>query len=165
MKYVYPCNIVLDEEADREAYVVTFPDVYGATTGGWSWDEAVEHAEDALAAALGSYYRNQEDMPVPSPIAIGQVPIALPAVPAAKVALNRAMRSQGTTEVELAKKLGLTRPAVQKLRNPDLYSHLSTIEKALRLLGLSLVIEDMPSPRTSSRSKKPTREKEAVALG
>jgi hypothetical protein len=35
MRYAFPCEIVRDEE-EREAYVVTFPDVYGATTGGWS---------------------------------------------------------------------------------------------------------------------------------
>ena len=48
MRYVYPCDIVLDEEeksaTGREAYTVTFPDVYGATTGGWSWEEALENA-------------------------------------------------------------------------------------------------------------------------
>ena len=46
MRYAYPCNIVRDEEerraTGREAYVATFPDVYGATTGGWSWEETLE---------------------------------------------------------------------------------------------------------------------------
>ena len=133
MKYVYPCNIALDEEADGESYVVTFPDVYGATTGGRSWDEAVEHAEDALVAALGAYYRQQEDIPLPSPIADGQVPIPLPPIAASKVALNTAMRRQGVTIENLAEKMGLPTPAVQKLCNPDAYSHLSTLERALRL--------------------------------
>ena len=38
MRYAYPCSIVRDEEearaTGREAYTVTFPDVYGANTGG-----------------------------------------------------------------------------------------------------------------------------------
>ena len=37
MRYAFPCNIVRDDEeaeaTGREAYVVTFPDVYGANTG------------------------------------------------------------------------------------------------------------------------------------
>ena len=164
MKYVYPCNIVLDEEADREAYVVTFPDVYGASTGGWSWEEALEHAEDALVAALGAYYRQQEDIPLPSPIADGQVPIPLPPIAAAKVALKTAMRRQGVTIENLAEKMDLATPVVQKLCNPDAYSHLSTIEKALRLLGCSLVVEEVPWPPPSRSSKLPSKTKEAVAL-
>ena len=48
MRYAYPCRIVRDEEearaTGREAYTVTFPDVYGANTGAWS-------REDALALA------------------------------------------------------------------------------------------------------------------
>ena len=165
MKYVYPCNIVLDEEADREAYVVTFPDVYGASTGGWSWEEALENAEDALVAALGAYYRQQEDIPLPSPIADGQVPIPLPPIAAVKVALNIAMIRQGTTQGELAEKMGLTTSAVQKLCNPDAYSHLSTIERALRLLGRNLVVEEIPWPRSIPSSQQTSKTKEAVALG
>ena len=38
MRYVHPCSIVHDEEEEiatgRECYVVTFPDVRGANTGG-----------------------------------------------------------------------------------------------------------------------------------
>ena len=165
MKYVYPCNIVLDEEADREAYVVTFPDVYGASTGGWSWEEALEHAEDALVAALGAYYRQQEDFPLPSPIADGQVPIPLPPIAAAKVALNTAMRRQSVTIENLAEKTGLTTPAVQKLCNPDTYSHLSTIERALRLLGRNLVVEEITWPPSIDSSKQMSKTKEAIALG
>ena len=40
MRYAYPCIIVRDDEEERasgrEAYTVTFPDVYGANTCGWS---------------------------------------------------------------------------------------------------------------------------------
>ena len=50
MRYAFPCDIVFDEEekeaTGREAYGVTFPDIPGAITCGWSWAEAVEMAED-----------------------------------------------------------------------------------------------------------------------
>ena len=164
MHYVYPCNIVRDEQADQEAYVVTFPDVYGATTGGWSWNEAVENAEDALVAALGAYYRQQEDIPLPSPIDNGRVPISLPPIVAAKVALNAALRHQGITHEELAENMGVTVSAVQKLCNPDAYSHINTLDKALRLVGRSIVVKDSPWPPSVASSKRPSKAKEAIAL-
>lgn len=69
MRYVYPCNIVPDKEefreTGREAYVVNFPDVSGANTGGDTWDEAVEMAEDCLGAALSFYFDDNTDIPPP----------------------------------------------------------------------------------------------------
>ena len=57
MRYVYPSSIVLDEEermtTGRVAYGVTFPDVPEAITCGWSWEEAIEMAEDCLALRWG----------------------------------------------------------------------------------------------------------------
>ncbi len=148
MKYVYPCNIIIDEEekaaTGRIAYGVTFPDVPGAITCGWSWEEAVEMAEDGLVAALGAYYRLGKDFPVPSPVAKGQVPICLPLVPAAKVALNRAMQKKGITTVALADKLGMDESAVVKLCDPRHGSHMSTVERALKVVGLRLAVEDVP---------------------
>ena len=48
---------------------MTFPDVYGANTGGWSWEEALEMAGDCLGVALGMYVKAHEDIPAPSPLA------------------------------------------------------------------------------------------------
>ena len=148
MKYVYPCNIVVDEEekaaTGRIAYNVTFPDVPGAITCGWSWEEAVEMAEDVLVAALGVCYRKGEYFPLPSRGAKGQVPICLQPIAAAKVALNVAMRKKGLTKVALAEKLGIDETAAVKLCDPDHGSHMSTVERALRVVGLRLAVEDVP---------------------
>ena len=99
MRYAFPTNIVLDEEeakeSGREAYVVTFPDVYGANTGGWSWEEALEMAEDCLGVALSIYVKKSEDIPIPSPLQEGQVLVPVPLIVAAKLTLYTAMREQG----------------------------------------------------------------------
>ena len=142
MRYVYPCEID-GNEYDGEGFVVTFPDVYGATTGGWSWEEALENAEDALVAALGSHYYFKQDLPLPSAVKEGQQPIPLRPIAAAKVALNTALRKRGMTKVALAEKLGITESAVRKLCNPDHHSHMSTIERALKVVGLCLVVESV----------------------
>ena len=102
MRYVYPCNIAPDEEelreSGREAYVVTFPDVPEAITGGWSWDEAVEMAEDCIGVALSFYTDEDEDIPTPSLPTEGQVLIPVPPLVAAKLTINAAMREKGITK-------------------------------------------------------------------
>ena len=145
MRYAYPCNITLDEEEERttgrEAYNVTFPDVPEAITCGWSWQEALEMAEDCLEVALGMYVEQDRDIPIPSYASNKQVSISLRPVVAAKLALYTAMRTQGVTEAALGEKLGITEAAARKLCNPDYHSHMSTIERALRTVDFRLVVE------------------------
>ena len=146
MRYAFPCNIVPDDEEKKatgiEAYTVTFPGVPEAITGGDSWEEALEMAEDCLAVALGMYVKAHEDIPAPSRAADGQVLIQVPLVVAAKLALYTAMRKQGITNVALAARLGVTENAVRRLVNPRHRSHITSVEKALRAVGRSLVVED-----------------------
>ena len=146
MRYAYPCNIVRDEEEERasgrEAYTVTFPDVYGANTGGWSWEEALEMAKDCLGVALGMYVKAREDIPTPSPLEKGQVLISVAPIVAAKLALHTAMREQGITNVALAARLGLQENAVRRLLDTGHRSHITSVEKALESVGRSLVVED-----------------------
>lgn len=165
MKCVYPCKASLDEMADREAYVVTLPDVYGTTTEGWSWEEAIENAEYALVAALGASFGQQGNIPFPSPVAEGQVPINVPVVPAAKLALNRSMRGQGIMQRALAERLGWTADAKARPCNPDSYSHASTIENALRIAGCGLVVEESEDAPSKHSSKQCSRSREAGTLG
>ena len=106
MRYAFPCDIVLDEEervaTGREAYVVTFPDVSEANTGGWSWEEALYMAEDCLGVALGFYVDSNKDLPIPSPLKECQVLIPVPVFVAAKLTIYTAMREQGITNADLA---------------------------------------------------------------
>ena len=156
MRYAYPCNIVRDEEEERasgrEAYTVTFPDVYGANTGGWSWEEALEMAKDCLGVALGMYVKAREDIPAPSPLVEGQVLVSVASIVAAKLALYAAMREQGVTKAALAVRLGLQANAVRRLLDPGHRSHIGSVEKALRAVGRSLVVEDRAAVRHPKES-------------
>ena len=146
MRYVFPCDIVLDEEelqaTGRVAFNVTFPDVYGANTCGWSWEEAIEMAGDCLGVALGMYVDANEDIPHPSPVAEGQALIPAPPVVAAKLALYTAIRQQGVSLEGLADILRLDMGAVRKLLDPGYRSHITQLENALRAVGRVLVVED-----------------------
>lgn len=141
MQYAYPCNLISYEE-EGEGFLVTFPDIPEAITGAQTREESLFLAEDALVVALAMYVQGSEDVPTPSPVAAGQELVALPPIAAAKLALYTALRTQGITSAALAARLGLSEPAVCKLLNPDCYSHISQVVKALRAVGRNLVIED-----------------------
>ena len=146
MRYAYPCTILRDEDearaTGREAYTVTFPDVYGANTGAWSRQEAVEMARDCLGVALGMYVKAREAIPTPTEPTEGQVMIGVAPIVAAKLALYTAMREQGVTNVALANRLSLQENAVRRLLDPGHRSHITSVEKALAVLGRALVVED-----------------------
>ena len=146
MRYVYPSSIVLDEEermtTGRVAYGVTFPDVPEAITCGWSWEEAIEMAEDCLGVALGMYVNANLDLPTPSPVRDGQVLVPVPFLIAAKLTIYTAMREQGITYAAMASRLGLEVDAVRKLVDPRYRTHVSRLERALRVVGRALVVED-----------------------
>ena len=139
MQYQYPC--VLEPE-DGGGFSVSFPDVPEALTCGDSRAEALALAEEALAVALGAYMKSRESVPLPSRASRYQDLVAVPPIVAAKLALYSAMRREGLTRVALAGRLGLSEGAVRKLLNPDHRSHISQIEKALRVVGRGLVIGD-----------------------
>lgn len=141
MQYAYPCNLIPDRE-EGEGFIVTFPDVPGAITGARTREESLFLAEDALVAMLAVYVQQQREIPTPSPVADDQELVAVPPIAAAKLALYTAMREQGITGDALAVRLSLSDSAIRKLLDPDCYSHISQIMRALRNVGRSLVIED-----------------------
>ncbi len=141
MQYAYPCEVIGNED-DGEGFTLNFPDVYGANTGGWTREEALEMAGDCLGVALSGYVKCHEDIPVPSPAKKGQVLIAVSPIVAAKLSLYTAMREQGITKVELAARLGVYESAARRIVDPRHRSHISQVEKALRAVGRSLIVED-----------------------
>ena len=138
MLYAYPCELTLEEEG---GFVVTFPDVPEAITGGDDRAEALTMAEDALATALAGYVHGKRDIPAPGEPAARQALVAVPPVVAAKLALYSAMRAQGITKVELGRLLGISESAVRKLANPDHRSHIGQVERALRAVGRTMRVE------------------------
>ena len=139
MRYVYPCVLAPEEGG---GFFVTFPDVPGANTCGGDRAEALEMAEDALAVALAGHVHQRWDIPIPSPAKPGQIPVVVPPLVAAKLALYSAMREQGMTRSMLTARLELSEAAVTRLLNPDRHSPIGRIEKALRIVGRRLAVED-----------------------
>ena len=146
MRYSYPCLIERDVEefqaTGREAYVATFRDVEPAITGGWSWAETIDMASDCLGVALGFYVTDDEDLPVPSFPVDGEVMISVAPLVAAKLAVYTAMREQGMSPATLAERMDVDDEKVRRLLDPRYRTHMTTVQRALAVVGRSLVVED-----------------------
>ena len=138
MIYAYPCELTPDEDGDL---VVLFPDVPEAITGGKDRTEALTMAEDALATALVGYVHSQWEIPTPSQPGASQEFVAVPTVLAAKLALYSAMREQCISNGELASRLRISESAVQKLIDPERNSPIAQVQRALRAVGRSVIVE------------------------
>ena len=134
MQYTYPCDFTPDVE-EGDGFVVTFPDVPGATCGAATFKESLILAEDCLTVMLGCCIKNDEELPIPSPWVEGQELIGVQPLIAAQLDLYRAMRQQNLSRDALAKWLGLTPAAVKKLLTLDYRTPITQVRRALAAIS------------------------------
>jgi len=139
VRYVYPVAMKRDEDGE---YVVTARDVPEAITSGKSQREALQEMSEALGAALAGYAQEGREVPLPSDACPGEHLVPVAPLVAAKLALLAAMHSENVTNVELARRLGVSEGAVRRLMNPDHASRLDGVVAALAALGRGIIIED-----------------------
>ena len=132
MDFVYPARLHREREG---GYLVTFPDLPDAITQGESRKDAIEMAADCLAETIGARIAERDDIPAPSSTRRGQVGIAVPAHVALKAALYVAMRQQGVSMSELARKLDGQPLQVRRLLDPGRASSMKRIDQALASVG------------------------------
>lgn len=143
--YVYPCTLKHYKGDKGDEFVTHFSDVPEALTGAYDRAETLALAEDALSVALGGYVHMGWGIPTPSVPEPGQVMVAVYPIVAAKLALYTLMRERRMTKVALGEMLGISEAAVRKLVNPDHRSHISQVERALKLMGYSLSLSVTPT--------------------
>jgi antitoxin HicB len=132
----YPASIRQDTEGGD--WVVTFRDLDGAITGANSREEALEEAEDCLGSWLAFALADHAEIPEPSNAQPGEEMIGVPLWIAPKVALYKAMREQGISNSELARRLGKRETTIRRMLDPDHASTTKNIEAALRAAGRHL---------------------------
>jgi len=134
-------------EPDRKAggFVVTFPDFgYGATQGE-TIEEALDMARDLLKCLVADRMEKKESLPVPSkPRDKRMRLVSLPALAEAKATLYVSMREGGIRKADLARRLGVAKPQIDRLLDLDNSTRFDQIEAAFRALGkrLSIEVED-----------------------
>ena len=135
--FEYPVDL---SPAAEGGFVVSFPDVPEALTQGEDRDEALLAARDALETALAMYVERREDLPRPS-AARGRPTVRPSALACAKLAVYQAMREQGVTKAELARRLRWHLPQVDRVLDLDHASRLEQVEAALAALGRELLVD------------------------
>lgn len=134
----YPAT--LERWPDGEV-IVRFPDLQGTITGAPNESEALEQAADLLGSAIAHNIAEKESVPPPSPCKRGQRLIAVPLWIAGKLAVYQAMQEAGITNVELAKRLGVTESVVRRILDPN---HETKDRKLTAALGKELVMAVVP---------------------
>jgi antitoxin HicB len=119
---------------------VSFPDFPEAHTFGDDIEDAAAHARDALATIVDTYIADRQVIPRPSRAARGMYEIRLPALTKAKVDLYNTMRESRVSKGELARRLGVHLPQVNRLLDVRHASRLDQIERALEALGKELFV-------------------------
>lgn len=129
--YKYPVDLTPDEEG---GFVVTFPDVPEAITQGEDLEDALLHGRGALETALSFYVDGKRDVPIPS-AAGGRPTVSPDALECAKLDIYRAMREQGISKAELARRLHWHGPQVDRLLDLTHRSQFLSIELVAASLG------------------------------
>ena len=130
----YPIHLAPD---DNETLLVTSPDFPELTTFGADESDALDQARRAFIAVISQYMDRKLDIPPPSP-ARGRPWVTLPPLVSAKVALYQALRESGLSNVQLARRLGVTETIARRLVDPTHASRIEKLDEALAVLGKSL---------------------------
>lgn len=138
----YPVKLSRDSDG---TILVTAPDLPEVTTFGDDTGDALARASDAIATALQGRISDRREIPAPSAPRRGQRLVALPAIVAAKLALYQAMMETGTRKSDLARKLGVHGPQVDRLLDLDHNSRIDQLEEAARAIGREMHIELRPA--------------------
>jgi antitoxin HicB len=138
----YPVKLTRD---DNGTLLVTAPDLPEVATFGKNTADALVRAVDAIATALQGRITVRDKIPLPSAPRRGQRLVALPAIVAAKLELYRAMIETRTKKADLARKLGVHAPQVDRLLDLDHKSQLDQIEAAARAIGREVHIKLRPA--------------------
>jgi antitoxin HicB len=123
---------------DNGTLLVTVPDLPEAITFGEDREEALARAVDAIGSALMGAMAARAT--IAEPKARGADTITLPALASAKVALYRAMQTEGVGKAALAKRLDVALPQIDRLLNLKHQSRVDALERAFAALGRSMTI-------------------------
>jgi len=130
---VYNCTI----EKDGDMLIVQFPDMPNIQTFGYTHEEALAMAKEALEGCLESDISHGNE--IPPPAYSGGYPVSVASHIALSLRLRELRGDQSQTDI--AQKLGLTYQAYQRLENPRKANPtVKTLEKIAHVYGRELNI-------------------------
>ena len=133
----FPINVCRDSNGQL---LVLFPDLPEAATTVDSEEDLEATAVDALESAIDIYFDAKRPVPRPSRVKRGQWSVNLPATAAAKVMLHNELLAQGLKKAELARRMNIAAPNIERLFQARHATRFDTLEAAFAALGRRLEI-------------------------
>ena len=122
-----------------------FPGCPGCQTFADPGEDIAERAEEALAGWLEAHLASGQAPPEPkkhrSKGRGRTIEVPVPAKLAVKLAVRWARKRAGMTQADLARRAGLTQPAVARLEDPDYNPTLDMLERVAAALGTRLEVD------------------------
>ncbi|RFP18246.1 MULTISPECIES: type II toxin-antitoxin system HicB family antitoxin [unclassified Duganella] len=131
----YPITLTPDSNG---TYLVGFPDFPEANSVGDDIADALANAGDALESALSIYFDERRPIPLPSANNTGNAVVSLSALGTAKVLLWNEMHAQNMRKADLARRLDVHMPQVDRLFDLTHSSKIEFVEQAAKALGKTL---------------------------
>ena len=138
------------------SHVVSFPDFPNVNTYGENLEDALDNAKEALNAALESDFERGYSLPSAQSHARkkGFHPVEL--LPHVALAYQLKRLRNGQSQVEIAKKIGISYQAYQKLENPRKCNPtVKTLERLAETLEKQLIVGFKNVAATRTRVKFP----------
>jgi antitoxin HicB len=132
---IYPITLTPDSNG---TYLVGFPDLPEANSVGDDKEDALNNAVNALETALSIYFDERRPVPLPSAADAGDAVVTLPALETAKVLLWNEMHAQKMRKADLARRLDVHMPQIDRLFDLGHSSKIEFVEQAAKALGKSL---------------------------
>lgn len=133
----YPIKLTPDTNG---SFLVTFNDIPEANSVGDDENEALLNAQDALVSALEICFDERRPVPLPTQPKPLQACVMLPALESSKVLIWNEMLSQNIRKAELARRLNVHMPQIDRLFDIRHSSKLEFVERAAAALGKKLVV-------------------------
>jgi antitoxin HicB len=135
-------NALFEPDTEMGGFVVTFPDLKWGVTQGDTEQEALDMAMDALQMIVDDYIAHGKPIPSPRKLRGRKYrSIRLPGLQSAKIELYNAFLGSGIRKAELARRLKIPSPNVDRLFSLSHQSRLDQLEAAFKALGKELVID------------------------
>ncbi len=135
--FSYPATFRPDKDGRP---VVRFRDFPEAHTDGKDMRDAVEEAIDCLGSVIAFRIGEKREIPAPSPLKRGQCLVPVPLWIAGKLALYLAMREQGVSNSELARRLGVRETVARRMLDPEHETRSEKLQAALEALGKRILV-------------------------
>lgn len=129
---------------DSGTFIATCRDLPAFNSVGDTEADVLHESVDAIALVLQYHIDERLPIPVATEKKRGEHWVALPALDVAKIGLYVVMQSRGIRKLQLARKLGVHAPQIDRLLDLTHKSKLDQVEDALAALGYRVNVSVEP---------------------